>query len=160
MGRFWGFMGGWLSWMPVFGAITPWTAIATAYLSTAFGWKLQLWQQVGVQIIVVWAAVLAALFSLRFAQNIVNRLFYVYAALSVFSIVAAIAYVVMNGKFATPIPPIGELVPNLQENGAIFALAVLLLLGVETPFNMGVEMKSVSKSYQFKRYPRQIERPE
>lgn len=146
MGKFWGFMGGWLSWMPVFGAITPWTAIATSYLSTAFGWKLQLWQQVGVQIVIVWAAVFISLFSLRQAQKVVNRLFYIYAALSILSIVAAIAYVINNGNFATPIPSFGELLPNLQENGAIFALAVLLLLGVETPFNMGVEFKSVNKA--------------
>lgn len=145
MGRFFGFMGGWFSWMPVFGAITPWTAIAVSYLSTAFGWKLELWQQVGLQVMVVWAGVLVALFSLRAAQRVVNRLFYVYAALSILTLIAALIYVAQHG-IATPIPSFGELVPDLQKNGSTFALAVLLLLGVETPFNMGVEMKSVRSS--------------
>jgi glutamate:GABA antiporter len=145
MGKLAGFMGGWLSWMPVFGAITPWTAIATSYLSTAFGWKLALWQQVGIQIMVVWAAVFVALFSLRTAQKVVNRLFYVYAALSILSFIAALVYLGTHGS-ATPFPTVSEMVPDLGKNGAIFALAVLLLLGVETPFNMGVEMKSVNQS--------------
>jgi amino acid transporter len=145
MGKLAGFMGGWLSWMPVFGAVTPWTAIVVSYLSTAFGWELQLWQQVGLQVVAAWIGVIVALFSLRSAQKVVNRLFYVYAALSILSFIAALIYVSANGS-ATPLPSLGEMVPNLQENGAIFALAVLLLLGVETPFNMGVEMKSVQQS--------------
>jgi amino acid transporter len=146
MGKLPGFMGGWLSWMPVFGAITPWTAIVVSYFSTAFGWELQLWQQVGLQVLAVWAAVFVALFSLRSAQKVVNRLFYIYAALSILTFVVAIAYAIANGS-ATPLPSsAAEWMPNLQENGAVFALAVLLLLGVETPFNMGVEMKSVNKA--------------
>jgi amino acid transporter len=146
MGKLPGFMGGWLSWMPVFGAITPWTAIAVSYFATAFGWKLQLWQQVGFQIIIVWAAVFVALFSLRTAQKVVNRLFYIYAALSILTIFVALGYAFTHGS-ATPLPSSpAEFLPDLQKNGAVFALAVLLLLGVETPFNMGVEMKSVSRS--------------
>lgn len=146
MGKLAGFMGGWLSWMPVFGAITPWTAIVVSYLSTAFGWELQLWQQVGLQVLAVWIGVFFALFSLRAAQKVVNRLFYIYAGLSILTFVVALVYAIANGS-ATPLPTTAaEWLPNLQENGAVFALAVLLLLGVETPFNMGVEIKSVNKS--------------
>lgn len=145
MGKFWGFMGGWFSWMPVFGAITPWSAIVVSFFTTATGWELQLWQQVSLQIMVVWAGVFVALFSLKTAQKVVNNLFYFYGGLTILGFIAALIYALMNGS-ATPLPSPAEMVPNLQENGAIFALAVLLLLGVETPFNMGVEMKSVKES--------------
>jgi amino acid transporter len=146
MGKLAGFFGGWLSWLPVFGAIATWTAIITSFFTTAFGLKLELWQQVGMQVILVWISVGMALFSLRTAQNVVNKLFYPFMALSVLCFLVGVGYAITHGS-ATPLPTsLGDFVPDLNQNGAVFALAVLLLLGVETPFNMGVEIKSVRRS--------------
>ncbi len=146
MGKMAGFFGGWLSWMPVFGAIATWSFIIVSFLATAFGLKFELWQQVGLQVLVIWISVGVALFSLRTAQTIVNQLFYPFMALAVLCFVVGVGYAIVNGP-ATPLPTSWtEFVPDLSKNGAIFALAVLLLLGVETPFNMGVEMKSVKES--------------
>lgn len=146
MGKMAGFFGGWLSWLPVFGAIATWTAIITSFFTTAFGLSLELWQQVGLQIILVWISVGVALFSLRTAQNVVNKLFYPFMFFILLTFVVGLFHALTQGS-ATPLPTsFTEFIPNLNENGAVFALAVLLLLGVETPFNMGVEIKSVRDS--------------
>lgn len=146
MGKLPGFMGGWLSWTPVFGAVVTWSAIITSFFSTAFSWKLELWQQISMQILIIWASVGVALFSLRTAQNIVNKLFYPFMFLATLTFFAGL-YRVFTQGLATPLPSsFAEFLPNLSQNGATFALAVLLLLGVETPFNMGVEIKSVRRS--------------
>jgi amino acid transporter len=143
MGKMPGFFGGWLSWLPVFGAVVTWTAIITSFLTTATGWKLELWQQVSLQVLIVWISVGVALFSLRTAQNVVNKLFYPFMFFAAMTFIAGLIHALTSGS-ATPLPSsFSELLPDLSKNGATFALAVLLLLGVETPFNMGVEIKSV-----------------
>lgn len=146
MGKMSGFFGGWLSWLPVLGATAAWTAIISSYFSTAFNLKLELWQQVGFQILLVWLSVGAALFSLRTAQNLVNKLFYPFMFFAVLTFFAGLFHALTQGV-ANPLPSsFAEFIPDLNKNGATFALAVLLLLGVETPFNMGVEIKSVRDS--------------
>jgi glutamate:GABA antiporter len=146
MGKFWGFMGGWISWMPVFGAIATWSAVVAAFIGAVTG-ELQVWQQVGIQLLVVWGGALISLLRLRQAQNIVNKMFYVHVIVTVLVFGVGLYYAFTHGGPVTPLPSSWqEMVPNLNQNGAIFALAVLLLLGVETPFNMGVEIRQVNRS--------------
>lgn len=145
MGETWGFVGGYLSWIPVIlnGASSP--AIILQFLLLAFHAELGLTTSIIIQLVFLWCIVGAALAKLAANQRVMNAVFVIYGVLTLTIFVAGVIYAIRNGS-ATPFSVRDAVIPNFATAGFLFGTVVLYLLGVETPYNMGAEFLSVRKS--------------
>jgi amino acid transporter len=129
-----GFVAGWLSWVPIFLLLPLGASTIVAHLQVALGHEWPLWAQVACQVGIVVLVTTISLARLAFSQRFVRWLFFI-------SFGTAVA-VILAGLFGhvrgTPVDR--EIVSlDLSRYGSLYSAAILWLLGVEVPFNMGAE---------------------
>lgn len=136
-----GFIAGWLSWIPIFLLIPLNATVISSLLQYALGQSWSLLTQVLVQLCFVWVLFAVSSRKLRFSQNIVNTMFFV----AIGTALAALISGLLHGSIATPVT--NEIFSfNLSKYGFVYSAAVLWLLGVEIPFNMGAEFSDHKKT--------------
>jgi amino acid transporter len=147
-GPFWGFFAGFCAWWPGVLVMVATGTIVEAFIGFAFpsaaSWSVQVDGLVIVAAIVFSA--LVAILRFRVTQNVVNIVFLLYG-LTILAIFAAGIVYLARGHHAAVNPwnftaykPSSPSGLNLT-NWSFFGLAILALLGVEVPLNMGVEIR-------------------
>jgi glutamate:GABA antiporter len=156
LGPFWGFFAGFVAWWP--------GPISLVFIGILFANYLQQFAvlanpdcdfpclftenwQIGVVVLaVIWFSALMSYLKMRATQNYVNLVFWFYAA-AIFLIGFAGVWWLLQGNgtstdFGSGWNPFkGEdLALGLPANLTFFSFAILALLGIETPLNMGVEV--------------------
>ncbi len=136
-----GFIGGWLSWVPIFLLLPLGATTIVAHLQMALGVEWPLWAQVVVQLLIIWTITTISMFRLTFSQGYVRILFFV-------SLATAVVVFALGWTRSSPANPISREIASLdlRKYGALYSAAILWLLGVEVPFNMGAEVKDVKRS--------------
>lgn len=136
-----GFVAGWLSWVPIFLLLPLGVTTIVAHLQVAFGHEWPLWSRVAVQLILIWVIVAISMRRLALSQSYVKAVFFVSLGTAVIVFLAGILT-------APPANPVNSdiLSMDLGKYGGLYSAAILWLLGVEVPFNMGAEIKEVKKS--------------
>ncbi len=162
LGPFWGFFAGFVAWWP--------GPISLVFIGILFANFLQQaavfvepscefpclftenWQIGVVVLVVIWFSALMSYLKMRVTQNYVNVLFWFYAA-AIFLIGFAGVWWLLQGNgastdFGTGWDPFqGEtLALGLPANLTFFSFAILALLGIETPLNMGAEVTGGEKA--------------
>ena len=145
MGETWGFVGGYLSWIPVILNAASSPAVVLQFLLLAFHAELGLTLSIIIQLVILWAVIGLALAKLAANQRIMNAVFIVYLALTAVIFISGVVYAINNGS-ATPFSVHDVAVPDFAGAGFLYGTVLLYLLGVETPYNMGAEFLSVRKS--------------
>jgi len=145
MGETWGFVGGYLSWIPVVLNAASSPAIIVQFLLLAFHAELGQAVSIILQVVILWGVVGLALAKLAANQKIMNIVFIVYGALTAVIFISGLVYAMKNGS-ATPFDMHAATVPDFASAGFLYGTVLLYLLGVETPYNMGAEFLSVRKS--------------
>jgi glutamate:GABA antiporter len=161
LGPFWGFFAGFVAWWP--------GPISLVFIGILFANYLQQaavfikpscefpciftenWQIGVVVLVVIWFSALMSYLKMRVTMNYVNVQFFAYAA-AIFLIGFAGVWWLLQGNgtstdFGTGWNPFhGEtLALGLPANLTFFSFAILALLGIETPLNMGVEVRGGEK---------------
>jgi glutamate:GABA antiporter len=135
----WAFLGGFLSWIPVILAGTLNPAAILAYLGLAFNWQPSLTVNIILQLVILWLCVGFAMRKLRLTKGLADGVFIFYMIL-VFAVFAAgLAFALDHGHAAVAFSASDAFSFNFGTYGWIFGVALLYLVGVETPFNMGAE---------------------
>lgn len=145
MGETWGFIGGYLSWIPVVLNSASSPAIILQFLLLAFHAELGLTMSIILQVALLWAVIGLALAKLAANQRIMNTVFVVYWVLTAVIFVSGVIYALRNGS-AQEFTAHAALVPDFAGAGFLYGTVLLYLVGVETPYNMGAEFLSVRKS--------------
>jgi glutamate:GABA antiporter len=145
MGETWGFVGGYLSWIPGILVSASAPAIMLQFILLAFHAKLGLTVSIILQLVLLWGFVGLGLAKLAANQRIVKTVFVFYSVLTAVIFIAGVVYAAKNGS-ATPFSAHDATVPDFSGAGFLFGAVLLYLLGVETPYNMGAEFLSVRKS--------------
>jgi amino acid transporter len=145
MGETWGFIGGYLSWIPVILNAAGSPAIVLQLLLLAFHAELGLTTSIILQLVILWCVIGLALAKLAANQRVMNVSFVIYGVLTAVIFTAGVVYAVRNGS-ATPFDWHAATVPDFATAGFLYGTVLLYLLGVETPYNMGAEFLSVRKS--------------
>jgi len=145
MGETWGFIGGYLSWIPVILNAAGSPAIVLSFILLAFHAELGLTVSIILQLVILWCVIGLALAKLAANQRIMNVVFVIYGALTAVIFFAGVGYAARNGS-ATPFTWDAALIPDFAGAGFLYGTVLLYLLGVETPYNMGAEFLSVRKS--------------
>jgi glutamate:GABA antiporter len=157
LGPFWGFFAGFVAWWP-----GPMVMVASGVLVSqfiqqvaAFGDNAILtknWQTGLVVLAVIWFSAAVSLLRMRITQNYVNIQFFAYAAAIFLIGLAGVVWLAKgNGSatdFSTGWNPFkgDDLALGVPANLTFFSFAILALLGIETPMNMGVEVKGGEKA--------------
>jgi glutamate:GABA antiporter len=145
MGETWGFVGGYLSWIPVILNAASSPAVVLQFLLLAFHAELGLTVSIVLQLVILWGVIGLALAKLAANQRIMNYVFVVYGTLTAVIFIAGVTYAVKNGS-GTSFSWHAATVPDFAGAGFLYGTVLLYLLGVETPYNMGAEFLSVRKS--------------
>jgi amino acid transporter len=157
LGPFWGFFAGFVAWWPGPIVMVASGTLVAGFIAqvAAFGDKAILtknWEIGIVVLLVIWFSAAMSLLRMRLTQNYVNVQFYFYAA-AIFVIGLAGVIWLLKGNasstdFSTGWDPFqGEsLALGLPANLTVFSFAILALLGIETPLNMGVEVHGGEKA--------------
>jgi amino acid transporter len=157
LGPFWGFFAGFVAWWP--------GPISLVFIGVLFANYLQQaavfakpscefpciftenWQIGVVVLVVIWFSALMSYLKMRVTMNYVNVQFFAYAAV-IFLIGFAGVWWLLQGNgastdFGTGWDPFqgDTLALGLPANLTFFSFAILALLGIETPLNMGVEVR-------------------
>ena len=152
LGPFWGFFAGFVAWWPgCFGMVFS-AALVTFYIQfICEGTCLQEPWQAGLVIIAVllFSAYLSILRQ-RVSQNYVNVVTVFYASAIFLMGLAGVIWLLDGNASATSFAS-ESWNPFVYTNLTAFSFAVLALLGIEVPLNMGVEIKSETsiKKYLF-----------
>jgi len=157
LGPFWGFFAGFVAWWP-----GPMVMVVSGVLVAnfiqqiaAFGDDAILtenWQIGLVVLAVLWFSAALSLLRMRLTQNYVNIQFFAYAAAIFLIGLAGVVWLAKGNPSATDFgsgwnPFKGDdLALGLPANLTFFSFAILALLGIETPLNMGVEVKGGERS--------------
>nr|VFK27819.1 MAG: amino acid/polyamine/organocation transporter, APC superfamily [Candidatus Kentron sp. LPFa] len=136
LGPIHGFIAGWLGWVPIFLLLPLGATTIIAHVQFVFGTEWPLWAQVAGQIAIVLLIGGISAARLLVSQRYVRWMFWISmgTAVSVF-----IAGFISEGT-GTPVDS-SILSFDISEHGALYSAAILWLLGVEVPFNMGAEFK-------------------
>ena len=132
-----GFIAGWLSWAPIFLLLPINATVITSLLQYAFDQQWSLPWLVAAQIAFVWVLLGVSVLRLKTSQSLVRVVFFI-------AIVTAIAAFVAGILHSPHETPVNNEIYSFDRGkygvyGAVYAAAVLWLLGVEVPFNMGAE---------------------
>jgi glutamate:GABA antiporter len=165
LGSFWGFFAGFVAWWPgpivlvAAGILVANFAQQAASFFTCGGKPCAIltenWQ-IGIVVLAVIAfSMVMSLLRMRVTQNYVNVQFFFYAA-AIFLIGLAGVVWLLKGHasstdFSTGWNPFrtdnaGNAALGLPANLTFFSFAILALLGIESPMNMGVEVKGGEKA--------------
>ncbi|HEX6472427.1 MAG TPA: APC family permease [Streptosporangiaceae bacterium] len=148
-GPFWGFFAGFCAWWPGVLVMVATGTLTVSFLGFAFpgtmGDLSVQWQGALIVGFLVTSALLAAL-RFRLTQNVVNVVFVLYGVAILAMFAAGIVFLARGHAAATNPADFGSWAPGNEHginftNWTFFGLAVLALLGVEVPLNMGVEIK-------------------
>lgn len=131
-----GFISGWLSWVPIFLLLPLGASTIVAHIEVIFDTKLDLSINISLQTGVVLLITGISCFRLAFSQKYINIMFFVSMATAVIVFCCAL----LSEREATPIDS-AVVDFNVFKHGAMYSAAILWLLGVEVPFNMGDEIK-------------------
>jgi len=162
LGPFWGFFAGFVAWWP--GPISlVFIGILVANFLQQFAVFVnpdceapciftENWQIGLVALAVIWFSAAMSYLKMRVTQNYVNVQFFAYVA-AIFLIGFAGVWWLLQGNGASTdfgsgwSPFQGEdLTLGLPANLTFFSLAILAMLGIETPMNMGVEVTGGEKA--------------
>jgi glutamate:GABA antiporter len=163
LGPFWGFFAGFVAWWP-----GPIVMVTAGILVANFAQQIAAftdnailsknWEIGVVVLVVLWFSAAMSLLRMRLTQNYVNIQFFAYAAAIFLMGAAGVVWLLKGEPSATDFgsgwnPFQGEsLALGLPANLTFFSFAILALLGIETPLNMGVEVNGgerAIKSYLF-----------
>jgi glutamate:GABA antiporter len=164
LGPFWGFFAGFVAWWPgpismVFiGILVANFAQSAASFFTCSGKPCEIltknWELGVVVLLVMWFAATLSYLKMRVTQNWVNIQFFLYA-LAIFAIGLSGVIWLLKGhpsatSWSTGWNPFrtdnGTAALGIPANLTFFSFAILALLGIETPLNMGVEVKGGEKA--------------
>jgi amino acid transporter len=162
LGPFWGFFAGFVAWWPgpitmvVIGVLVANFLQQTAAFFTCGGKPCAIlaenWQIGIVVLVVLWFSASMSYLKMRVTQNYVNVQFFAYAA-AIFLIGFAGVVWLLKGhpaatSFSTGWNPFqgAKLALHIPANLTFFSFAILALLGIETPLNMGVEVTGGEKA--------------
>ena len=165
LGPFWGFFAGFVAWWPgpislVFIGILVATFLQqfAAFVKPACAFPCiltQNWQLGLVVLAVMWFSAAMSYLKMRVTQNYVNVQFWVYAAVIFLIGFSGVVWLLKGHPSATSFstgwnPFRTDLVEKagfgLPENLTFFSFAILAMLGIETPLNMGVEVQGGEKA--------------
>jgi amino acid transporter len=162
LGPFWGFFAGFVAWWP--------GPISLVFIGVLFANYLQQasvfinqdcefpciftesWHLGVVVLAVIWFSALMSYLKMRVTQNYVNVLFWFYAAAIFLIGFAGVWWLIQGNGSSTDFgsnwnPFQGEtLALGLPANLTFFSFAILALLGIETPLNMGAEVSGGEKA--------------
>jgi amino acid transporter len=152
LGPFWGFFAGFVAWWPgIFGMVFS-GALVTFYIQyICDGTCLtEPWQAGLVILAVLWFSAYLSILRQRVSQNYVNLVTYFYAS-AIFVMGLAGVIWLLDGNASVTSFASENWNPFVYTNLTAFSFAVLALLGIEVPLNMGVEIKSEAsiKKYLF-----------
>jgi glutamate:GABA antiporter len=149
LGPFWGFFAGFCAWWPgVLVMVATGDAVVTIWQFIDKGGLAKNWQQGLVILAVLWFSAGMSMLRLRMTQSYANLAVVFYGA-AVFVIgLAGVLWVIGSGHSATGGWGSAENWNIHYGQLTLFGLAILALLGIEVPLNMGVEivhMKAIKK---------------
>jgi amino acid transporter len=160
LGPFWGFFAGFVAWWP-----GPLVLVAAGILVANFLQQVaafftcsgapcailtENWQIGIVVLAVIWFSALMSVLRMRLTQNYVNVQFFAYAAAIFLIGLAGVVWLLKGNPSATDFSTgwnpfrtdlAGEAALGIPANLTFFSFAILALLGIETPLNMGVEVR-------------------
>lgn len=158
LGPFWGFFAGFVAWWP-----GPIVMVAAGILVANFIQQVAVffdksiltenWQIGVVVLVVLWFSATMSLLRMRLTQNYVNIQFFAYAAAIFLIGFAGVVWLLKGNPSATSFTGSGwnifqgdKLALGVPANLTFFSFAILALLGIETPLNMGVEVHGGEKA--------------
>jgi amino acid transporter len=162
LGPFWGFFAGFVAWWP-----GPIVMVAAGILVANFAQQVaafftcggapcailtENWQIGVVVLAVLWFSAAMSLLRMRLTQNYVNIQFFAYATAIFLIGLAGVVWLLKGNPSATAFgsgwnPFQGDkLALGVPANLTFFSFAILALLGIETPLNMGVEVNGGEKA--------------
>jgi amino acid transporter len=148
-GPFWGFFAGFCAWWPGVLVMVATGTVVEAFIGFAFPaaarWSVQVQGMVIVAAIIFSA--LIAILRFRVTQNVVNIVFLLYGLTIVAMFAAGIVFLARGHHSAVNPWDFSQWKPSAGKglnlaNWSFFGLAILALLGVEVPLNMGVEIRN------------------
>jgi amino acid transporter len=147
-GPFWGFFAGFCAWWPGVLVMVATGTLTISFLGFVFPGLGDLPIQAQGALIVVLLLVAAVLAVLRFrlTQNLVNIVFVAYGVTILLMFLTGIVHLARGNAAATNPWDFAAWSPSAEHginfgNWTFFGLAILALLGVEVPLNMGVEIR-------------------
>jgi amino acid transporter len=143
LGPFWGFFAGFVAWWPgIFGMVFA-AALVTFYLQFICEGSCltEPWQAGLVILAVLWFSAYLSILRQRVSQNYVNLVTFFYAGAIFVMGLAGVIWLLKGESSATAFTS-DSWNPFVYTNLTGFSFAVLALLGIEVPLNMGVEIKS------------------
>jgi amino acid transporter len=162
LGPFWGFFAGFVAWWPgpitmvVIGVLVANFLQQTAAFFTCSGKPCAIltenWQIGLVVLVVLWFSASMSYLKMRVTQNYVNVQFFAYAAAIFLIGFAGVVWLLKGHASATSFssgwnPFQGaKLALHIPANLTFFSFAILALLGIETPLNLGVEVTGGEKA--------------
>jgi amino acid transporter len=162
LGPFWGFFAGFVAWWP-----GPIVMVAAGILVANFAQQVasfftcggepcailtKNWEIGIVVLAVLFFSAAMSLLRMRLTQNYVNIQFFAYAAAIFLIGLAGVVWLLKGNPSATDFgsgwdPFQGDkLALGVPANLTFFSFAILALLGIETPLNMGVEVRGGEKA--------------
>jgi glutamate:GABA antiporter len=162
LGPFWGFFAGFVAWWPgpitmvVIGVLVANFLQQTAAFFTCSGKPCAIltenWQIGIVVLAVLWFSATMSYLKMRVTQNYVNVQFFAYATAIFLIGLAGVVWLLKGHPSATSFasgwnPFKGDKIAlHIPANLTFFSFAILALLGIETPLNMGVEVNGGEKA--------------
>ena len=142
LGPFWGFFAGFVAWWPgIFGMVFA-AALVTFYLQFVCDGECltEPWQAGLVILAVLWFSAYLSILRQRVSQNYVNVVTVFYASAIFVMGLAGVVWLLDGNPSVTSFAS-ANWDPFVYSNYTAFSFAVLALLGIEVPLNMGVEIK-------------------
>src|SRR5215467_12188811 len=147
-GAFWGFFAGFCAWWPGVLVMVATGVSTVSFLAYAFptinNWSIE--AQGGIIVGVILVSAIVAVLRFRVTQNLVNVVFLLYGLAIAAMFIAGVVYLAKGNHAATNPWTFSTWKPSNSHglnftNWTFFGLAILALLGVEVPLNMGVEIR-------------------
>ncbi|MFI6923150.1 APC family permease [Nonomuraea spiralis] len=147
-GPFWGFFAGFCAWWPGVLVMVATGTLTMSFLGLVFPalGELPVQAQGGIIVLILVLAAVLAVLRFRLTQNVVNAVFVAYGLAIVLMFAAGVVHLLRGNPPATDPWDFAAWSPSAEHgvnfaNWSFFGLAVLALLGVEVPLNMGVEIR-------------------
>lgn len=139
-----GFIAGWLSWVPIFLLLPLGVSVIVAHVQFLFGVNFPLALNISIQAFLVIIITTISAFKLKLSQKYINIMFFVSFGTAIIVFLCAVFGVTKGTPIDSSVFDF-----NISKHGALYSAAILWLLGVEVPFNMGAEIKEHKKSAGF-----------
>ncbi|MEU1387600.1 MULTISPECIES: APC family permease [unclassified Nonomuraea] len=147
-GPFWGFFAGFCAWWPGVLVMVATGTLTMSFLGLVFPalGELPVQAQGGIIVVILALAAVLAVLRFRLTQNVVNAVFVAYGLAILLMFAAGVVHLLRGNPPATDPWDFATWSPSAEHgvnfaNWSFFGLAVLALLGVEVPLNMGVEIR-------------------